>query len=80
MIELSLGGLIGAILGTMAAAFAYAPLVGAIERALQPREGEEQHQPTMSGGERTMLRRGLFTLNLGIFAGVGYWLGDKFVG
>jgi len=41
MIELSFAGLIGAFAGTALAAFAYAPLVTALQRALGVRAPEE---------------------------------------
>jgi len=80
MIDLSYGGLFGAIFGTIVAAVAYGPVVDVIERALRSRRAQQPEAPAISPGERTLLRRGMFTLDLCIFAGLGYWLGDTIVG
>ncbi len=65
MIELSLAGLVGAFAGTAVAAFAYAPLVIALQRGLSLRANEEIW----------LLRRAVLAMDILIFAGLGYWLG-----
>ena len=70
MIELSFAGLIGAFAGTALAAFAYAPLVTALQRALRV------HAPE----EISLLRRAVLTMDILVFAGLGYWLGTLLAG
>jgi hypothetical protein len=70
MIELSFAGLIGAFAGTALAAFAYAPLVTALQRALGVRAPEEI----------SLLRRAVLAMDILVFAGLGYWLGMLFAG
>jgi hypothetical protein len=70
MIELSLSGLIGAFAGTAVGAFAYAPLVIALQRGLGLR----------AAGEIALLRRAVLALDILIFAALGYWLGILLAG
>ena len=51
MIDLSLAGLLGAVLGTVAAAVAYGPLMAFAERSFWPRD------PSASAEERNALER-----------------------
>jgi hypothetical protein len=80
MIDITFGGLTGAIIGTVIAALVYAPVANLIERALAARRTQEPQEPTIAANELAMLRRGVFAFDLFICAGIGYWLGDKFVG
>jgi uncharacterized membrane protein YeaQ/YmgE (transglycosylase-associated protein family) len=75
-----LGGLVGAIIGTIIAALAYGALASVIERALATRREQEPQEPAIGGNELAMLRRGVLTFDILIFAGLGYWIGDKLVG
>jgi hypothetical protein len=70
MIELSFAGLIGAFAGTALAAFAYASLFTALQRALGVRPPEEI----------SLLRRALLAMDILVFAGLGYWLGMLLAG
>jgi hypothetical protein len=81
MIDLSLAGLLGAVLGTVAAAVAYAPLVEFAERSLRARD------PSASAEERSalereipLLRRALLAVDIIVLAGLGYWLGQMIGG
>jgi hypothetical protein len=76
MIDLSLAGLLGAIVGTAVAAVAYAPLVVFFECRFRLRD------PAQSADERAMLEQEVFLLrrvvlaaDILVFAGLGYWLG-----
>jgi uncharacterized sodium:solute symporter family permease YidK len=80
MIDISFGGLMGAIIGTIIAALVYGTLTSLIERALAARRVQEPQESTISAGELAMLRRGVLTLDLLVCAGVGYWIGDKIGG
>ena len=78
--DISLAGLLGAVLGTILAAAIYGPLVAAIERRLRhPSQSEPQDHVTLSQ-EIALLRRGVFIANLLLCAGIGYWIGQKLAG
>ena len=78
--DISLAGLLGAVLGTITAAAIYGPLVAAIERRLRhPSHSDPQDRAALSQ-EIALLRRGLFTADLLLCAGVGYWIGQKLAG
>jgi hypothetical protein len=76
MIDLSLAGMLGAILGTVVAAFVYAPLVAMVERGFkargQPQTAEERE---MFRQEISILRRTVLAADIIVLAGTGYWLG-----
>jgi hypothetical protein len=74
MMNLSLVGLVGAVIGTIVAAMIYVPLVSLVERGLRSRadgaaEGETLEQ------EISLLRRAVLAVDIIVFAGIGYWLG-----
>jgi hypothetical protein len=77
MIDLSFAGLIGAILGTVVAAVVYHLFIGNLERALQARI---QSLPDDERGDFSLsvVRRVVLTLDLLVFAAIGYWLGNMF--
>jgi hypothetical protein len=74
MIDLSLAGLLGAVVGTIAAALVYGPLVAAVERGFRSRDTLASEQ------ELSMLRRGVLAVDLLVLAGIGYWLGERIGG
>ena len=81
MIDLSLAGLLGAVVGIVVAAFAYAPLVRLVERGFrgrQPAETEAQRQTLAV--ELSLLRRAVLAVDIIIFACIGYWLGQMIAG
>jgi hypothetical protein len=76
MIDLSLPGLLGAIVGTVAAALAYGPIVTALERRMRARD------PARAGADRSgfenemsLLRRTVLAIDIAVLGGIGYWLG-----
>ena len=77
MIDLSFAGLIGAMLGTVVAAVIYHLFIGNLERAVQARI---QSLPDDERGDFSMsvVRRVVLTLDLLVFAALGYWLGSMF--
>jgi len=82
MIDISFAGLIGAFIGTVIAALAYAPLVSSIERHLRARAaGAGTAENTVDNGilrqEISLLRRGVFAADIIVFAGLGYWLAAR---
>jgi hypothetical protein len=80
MMDISFGGLIGAIVGTIVAALVYGTLTILIERALAGRRAREPQEPAISVGELAMLRRGVLAFDIFVCAGIGYWIGDKIGG
>jgi hypothetical protein len=79
MLEFSLGGLIGAIVGTALAAATYGMLIDFIEERLLLRDKKVSGDRT-SRQELALLRRGILAVDLTLFCGIGYVLGDHFVG
>jgi hypothetical protein len=77
MIDLSFTGLIGAIVGTIVAAINYHLFIGNLERAVQARD---QSLPEDERGDfnLSVVRRVVLTLDLLVFAALGYWLGSMF--
>ena len=80
MIDISMGGLLGAIAGTVVAALIYGMLASLVERLLAARRVQEPQEPAISRDELAMLRRGVLAFDMLICAGIGYWLGDKIAG
>jgi hypothetical protein len=72
--ELSLAGLIGAVLGTIVSAAIYGPLIDAIERVLRKRRTVTDDRATFAQ-EIALLRRGILAADMLLCAGVGYWIG-----
>jgi hypothetical protein len=72
--ELSLAGLVGAVLGTILSAALYGPLIDALERALRKR-GALPADRTSLANEIALLRRGILAADMLLCAGVGYWIG-----
>jgi hypothetical protein len=76
MLDISLGGLIGAIVGTVIAGVNYHLFISVLERAMR-----EQAQ-TQTAEERdamdtrlSLVRRIVLTADLFVFAALGYWIG-----
>jgi hypothetical protein len=76
MIDLSLGGLIGAMLGTVVAAVLYHLFIGRLEQAMQARRTSHAAEER-DGGDigLSIVRRAVLTIDLFAFAALGYWLG-----
>jgi hypothetical protein len=77
--ELSLAGLVGAVLGTILSAALYGPLIDALERALRKR-GALTADRTSLANEIALLRRGILAADMLLCAGLGYWIGLKLGG
>jgi hypothetical protein len=78
--DISLAGLLGAVLGTILAAMIYAPMAGALERRLRnPSQSESVDGATLAR-EVALLRRGLFTADILLCTGLGYWIGQRLAG
>jgi hypothetical protein len=72
--DLSLAGLIGAVLGTAVSALIYGPLIDAIEGALRNRRAAAENRATFAQ-EIALLRRGILAADMLACAGIGYWIG-----
>jgi hypothetical protein len=77
VLNISLAGLIGAIVGTFIAGVNYHLFIGVLERWMRDRE------QALSAGEfetldakLSLMRRTVLTLDLFAFAVVGYWVGS----
>jgi len=75
MIDISLGGLFGAIAGTIVAALAYGALADLAQRAFTTRRSPEE--PPTSALDLALLRRAVLAIDILVFAGLGYWIGQK---
>jgi hypothetical protein len=75
MIDLSLAGLIGAILGTVVAAVVYHLFIDRLESVVQARI---QATPAEERGDLSLsvIRRIALTVDLAVFVALGYWLGQ----
>jgi hypothetical protein len=78
--DISLAGLLGAVLGTIAAALVYAPVVGAIEKTLRRARPSEPQERAALAQEIALLRRGVFAADILLCAGIGYWIGQMIGG
>jgi hypothetical protein len=76
--ELSLAGLIGAVVGMMVSAVFYGPLVDAVEGVLRKRATTEDRATFAQ--EIALLRRGILAADMLLCAGIGYWVGLKIGG
>jgi hypothetical protein len=72
--ELSLAGLVGAVLGTAVSAVIYGPLIDAIEGGLRKRRAAAEDGATFAQ-EIALLRRGILAADMLACAGIGYWIG-----
>jgi hypothetical protein len=78
--DISLAGLLGAVLGTILAAVIYGPLVTAMERRLHnPSQSQAQDRATFAQ-EIALLRRSVLAADLSLCAGIGYWIGQRLAG
>jgi hypothetical protein len=72
--ELSLAGLIGAVLGTIVSAAFYGPLIDLVEGGLRKRRTVTDNRETFAQ-EIALLRRGILAADMLLCAGIGYWIG-----
>ena len=76
MIDLSLAGLLGAVVGLVLAALVYAPLVSFVERCFRSRDpSPSDEQRNTFEQEMSLLRRGVLAVDMIVLGGIGYWLG-----
>jgi hypothetical protein len=78
MLDISWGGLLGAIAGTIVSALLYGTLIDAIERFLKARR--DPLVAPVAGSEIALLRRAVLSANILVFAGLGYLIGHMIDG
>jgi hypothetical protein len=81
MIEISGWGLLGAVLGTAVAAVNYFAVIGFVEKSLRA------HDQSQTAAEREeferkigVMRRTVLALDILLFGGLGYWIGEALGG
>ena len=81
MIDLSLGGLVGAIAGTVLAGVNYAIVIGFVEKSLRTHDRSETAEERATFESKLgIMRRTVLGLDLLLFGGLGYWIGDAIGG
>jgi hypothetical protein len=76
--ELTLGGLLGAIAGAIVGGANYAMLIGTLDRLLKSMEGVEAERDDFASNVSVM-RRAILGFDVAICAAIGYWLGTTFL-
>ena len=77
MIDLSLGGLVGVIVGTVVAAVNYAMVIGFVEKSLRTHDHSETPEERAKFESKLgIMRRAVLGFDLLLFGGLGYWIGD----
>jgi hypothetical protein len=81
MMDISLAGLIGAFIGTLIAAVNYHVFISVLERKLHERAQLQTPEERDRFDRRmSLVRRVVLTVDLFLFAAVGYWLGQMVEG
>jgi hypothetical protein len=78
VLDISLAGLIGAIAGTFVAGVNYHLFIGVLERRMRGREQTQTAEERDSMDVKlSLMRRIVLTVDLFVFAAVGYWIGES---
>jgi hypothetical protein len=78
MLDISLAGLIGAIVGTAVAGVNYHLYIGVLERSMRAREQTQTAEERDANETKlSLIRRIVLTVDLFAFAAVGYWIGKS---
>ena len=82
MMDISLAGLIGAIAGTVVAGVNYHLFIGVLERCDARARADADRRGTRhdSTSKLSLVRRIVLTVDLFVFAAVGYWIGKTVLG
>jgi hypothetical protein len=81
VLDISLAGLIGAVVGTIVAGVNYHLFIGALERGMRKREETlSPEDRDRMDAQMSLLRRVVLTADLFVFAALGYWIGMTFWG
>jgi len=76
--ELTLGGLLGAVIGAIFGGANYAMLIGTLNGLLTSMEGTEAEREEFTSNVSVM-RRAILGFDVLICAALGYWLGTMFL-
>jgi len=76
--ELTLGGLLGAMAGAIIGGANYAMLIGTLDGLLKSMEGTEAERQDFASNVSVM-RRAILGFDVLICTGLGYWLGTMFL-
>jgi hypothetical protein len=77
MIDISLAGLLGAMVGTVVAAVNYAMVIGFVQNSLRAHDRSQTPEERATFETKlAVMRRIVLALDILVFAGVGYWLGQ----
>ncbi len=80
MLGISLGGLIGAVAGTIVAAAVYGSLIDFIEGRIRAAHTRTAESDAVAQQEIVFLRHGVFAFAVLGLGGLGYWIGDMIGG
>ena len=78
MMELTLGGLLGAVAGAIVGGANYAMLIGYLDGMLKSMEGAEAEREDFASNVSVM-RRAILGFDVAICSVIGYWLGTTFL-
>jgi hypothetical protein len=78
VLDISVAGLIGAIIGTVVAGVNYHLFIGVLERWMREREHTQTaEERDTSDVKLSLVRRIVLTVDLFAFAAAGYWIGKS---
>jgi hypothetical protein len=78
---ISLGGFLGAIIGTILAVANYVVVVGIVEQRLRALDKSESAAERQEFEQKiSVMRRLILGIDIVVFGGLGYWLGAQFLG
>jgi hypothetical protein len=81
MIDLSAWGLVGAIAGTVVAAVNYVAVIGFVEKSLRAHDRSQTAEERAEFERKIgVMRRSVLALDILLFGGLGYWLGEALGG
>jgi hypothetical protein len=76
VLDISMAGLIGAIVGTFIAGVNYHLFIGVLEQSLRDRTQQQTAEERDStDAKMSLIRRIVLTVDLFVFAALGYWIG-----
>jgi len=76
--ELTLGGLLGAIAGAILGGLNYVMLIGYVEGWLKSAEGTDAERSDLESNV-SLMRRAILGFDVAVWMGVGYWLGTSYL-
>jgi hypothetical protein len=76
--ELTLGGLLGAIAGAILGGLNYVMLIGYVEGWLKSAEGTDGERSDFESNV-SLMRRAILGFDVAVWMGVGYWLGTSYL-